>query len=114
MHSTDLDTSVRAVCFNQERLQLEDIVDIANGCARAQLSTEPAFRTAIAKGAEFLDRLLREEGAIYGVTTGYGDSCTVEIPAELVAELQHRLYTYHACGLGEYFNPVKTRAILAT
>ena len=25
---------------------------------------------------------------IYGVTTGYGDSCTVSIPQALVAELQ--------------------------
>jgi|GEM_PF-3864483 len=35
-------------------------------------------------------RLLREDGVIYGVTTGYGDSCTVNIPP---ANTHSRMYT---------------------
>jgi len=106
--------SRRAVRFDQSRLRIEDIVDIASGAAQAQLSDEPAFRAAITRGADFLDRLLREDGTIYGVTTGYGDSCTVNIPPELVGELPHHLYTYHGCGLGQNFTPAQTRAIMAT
>ncbi|HEX8614000.1 MAG TPA: aromatic amino acid ammonia-lyase [Telluria sp.] len=104
----------RAVTFDRERLTIEDIVDIARGTASAELSLDPVFRAAIARGADFLDRLLREDGTIYGVTTGYGDSCTVVIPPELVAELPHHLYTYHGCGLGEYLTPAQTRAVMAT
>ena len=37
------------------------------------------FCAGIARGADFLDRLLREEGTFYGVTTGYADSCTVTV-----------------------------------
>jgi histidine ammonia-lyase len=103
----------RVVRFDRERLTIEDIADIAHGRAVAVLSDDPAFRAAIARGADFLDRLLREDGTIYGVTTGYGDSCTVTVPPELVAELPHHLYTYHGVGLGEYFTPAQTRAILA-
>jgi histidine ammonia-lyase len=114
MQPADPKTTSRPILFSQERLRIEDIVDIANGAARAVLSDAPAFRATIARGADFLDRLLREEGVIYGVTTGYGDSCTVEIPAELIAELPHHLYTYHGCGLGAYFTPEQTRAIMAT
>jgi histidine ammonia-lyase len=113
MHPADLNTTRRAVRFDRERLCIEDIVDIARGAADASLSPDPQFRAAIAKGADFLDRLLREDGTIYGVTTGYGDSCTVTVPPELVAELPHHLYTYHGCGLGEYFNPAQTRAVMA-
>ncbi|MEV4781490.1 aromatic amino acid lyase [Burkholderia sp. LMU1-1-1.1] len=102
------------MCFDQQRLTIEDIVDIAQGRAAAALSDDPAFRAAIARGADFLERLLREDGTIYGVTTGYGDSCTVTVPPELVAELPHHLYTYHGVGLGEYFTPQQTRAILAS
>ena len=51
---------------------------------------------------------------IYGVTTGFGDSCTVAIQPELVAELPHHLYTFHGCGLGEYLTPAQTRAVIAT
>ncbi len=103
----------RTVLFDRERLTIEDIADIARGRATVALSTDPAFRAAIARGADFLDRLLREDGVIYGVTTGYGDSCTVTVPPELVAELPHHLYTYHGCGLGAYLDPAQTRAVLA-
>jgi histidine ammonia-lyase len=113
MHLADLQHTRRVVQFDQNRLSIEDIVDIARGNACATLSDDPFFRAAIARGADFLDRLLREDGTIYGVTTGYGDSCTVTVPPELVAELPHHLYTYHGCGLGEYFTAEQTRAIMA-
>jgi histidine ammonia-lyase len=113
MHPADLKTTTRAVRFDQQRLRIEDIVDIAHRSASAVLSDAPEFRAAIARGADFLDRLLREDGTIYGVTTGYGDSCTVTVPPELVAELPHHLYTYHGCGLGELFSPAQTRAVMA-
>lgn len=114
MHPADFKTTPRAVQFDQGRLQIEDIADIANGRAQAILSTDPQFRAAIARGADFLDRLLREDGIIYGVTTGYGDSCTVVVPPELIAELPHHLFTYHGCGLGAYLTPAQTRAVMAT
>ncbi len=112
MQLTDLNTHKRTVRFDRERLALEDIVDIARGTAQPALSEDPAFRAAIAKGADFLDRLLREDGAIYGVTTGYGDSCTVAVPLSLVAELPHHLYTYHGCGMGQCLTPAQTRAVM--
>ena len=114
MQLADLKNTRRAVRFDRERLRIEDITDIAHGRASAELSSDPVFLAAIARGADFLDRLLREDGTIYGVTTGYGDSCTVTVPPELVAELPHHLYTYHGCGLGEFFTPAQTRAIMAT
>lgn len=113
MHHVDHKNIQRAIRFDQGRLQIEDVCAIANATASAALSKDPAFRAAIARGADFLDRLLREDGTIYGVTTGYGDSCTVTVPPDLVADLPHHLYTYHGCGLGEYFTPAQTRAVLA-
>jgi len=101
------------VLFDGSRLGLQDIVALSARHARAELSAEPAFRARIARGADFLDRLLREDGVVYGVTTGYGDSCTVTIPPDLVAELPHHLYTYHGCGAGRFLTPEETRAVLA-
>jgi histidine ammonia-lyase len=94
-------------------LSIEDVVRIAHRRAKIVLSTAPAFRARIDRGAEFLDRLLREDGVIYGVTTGYGDSCTVNIPPALVAELPHKLFAYHGCGLGELLSAEQTRALIA-
>lgn len=81
MHAADLKTSTpaRTIEFDSGPLKIEDIVDIAEGSASVTLSDASEFRSAIARGADFLDRLLREKGTIYGVTTGYGDSCTVTV-----------------------------------
>jgi histidine ammonia-lyase len=114
MHPADSKTQIRTVRFDTGRVSIEDIVDIANESARAALSDAAEFRSVIGRGADFLDRLLREDGTIYGVTTGYGDSCTVTVQPDLITELPHHLYTYHGCGLGEYLTPAQTRGVIAT
>ena len=107
------DSKSDRIYFGQQWLSIEDIVDIAEARKGVSLSDDPAFRRAIDRGADFLDRLLDEQKSIYGVTTGYGDSCTTPISMELVGELPHRLYTYHGCGLGSYFGAEETRALMA-
>ncbi len=94
------------------RLTLDDVSAIAGGERSARVASDPAFRERIDAGARFLDELLARDGVIYGVTTGYGDSCSVTVPAALVTELPRHLYTFHGCGLGRFFDPVETRAIL--
>lgn len=94
-------------------LRIEDVTTIAAGEKIVQLSTEPQFVRRIQKGAQFLERLLLEEGVIYGVTTGYGDSCTVNVPIHLIGELPYHLLRFHGCGLGAYFPPDIGLAILA-
>ena len=100
--------------FDGTALTIEDVVALAQRRCEAVLDEQPSFRQRIQAGADFLDRVLAEDGVIYGVTTGYGDSCTVSIPSGLALELPQRLYTYHGCGSGELLSPAQTRAVLAT
>ncbi len=79
-----------------------------------ELSNSPDFIERIDKGGRFVDDLLNQQGFVYGVTTGFGDSCTISVPLHLTDELSKNLYTFHACGLGAYFDARQTRAILAT
>ncbi len=102
-----------AVVFGDNALDIEAVFALARREAQAALSANAQFRERIAKGAAFLDRILEEDGVIYGVTTGYGDSCTTSIPAELVAELPHHLFAYHGVGLGRFLDAQETRAVLA-
>ncbi|MBU3070638.1 aromatic amino acid ammonia-lyase [Aestuariicella sp. G3-2] len=101
------------ITFDNTPLTIEDVVAIALQQQSVQLNQSEDFRQRIAKGSEFLDRLLAEDGEIYGVTTGYGDSCTVTIPSELVAELPKHLFTFHGCGMGNMLTPTMARAVLA-
>jgi histidine ammonia-lyase len=102
-----------AVVFGAGPVSLHDVVALATRRARPVLSGDPAFVARIDAGAALLERILREDGVVYGVTTGYGDSCGTAIPPSLVDELPQRLLTYHGCGLGIPFTPEQTRAILA-
>ncbi|MGZ8916329.1 MAG: HAL/PAL/TAL family ammonia-lyase [Methylobacter sp.] len=102
------------IVFNGQPLTIEDICLIAGQQAHVELSTQADFVKRIDKGALFVDTLLKEQGFVYGVTTGYGDSCTVPVPLHLVEALPRNLYTFHGCGLGRHFDAQQTRAILAT
>lgn len=106
--------SSAAIEIGAAPLRLEDVVKIARGHIPVRLSADPAFRRRIEKGALFLEKLWREEGRIYGVTTGYGDSCTVDIPADLVEELPLHLSRFHGCGLGAHLSREMARAVLVT
>jgi histidine ammonia-lyase len=108
-----LHANVKPVVFDGSSLRIEDIVDLANRRRSAVLGDDPAFLARIQAGADFVARLLAEDGVIYGVTTGYGDSCTVVVPPHLVPELPHRLYAYHGIGAGRHLDAAETRAVLA-
>jgi histidine ammonia-lyase len=98
--------------IGSDTLSVRDVVDIAAGRSTVALSENDRFTRRIDAGAEYLERLLADGGTIYGVTTGYGDSCTVAVPSELVAELPLHLTRYHGCGLGEHLPPEAVRAVL--
>jgi len=100
------------VDFYQGQLNIEQVVAIAKG-AKVKLNNSPEYQHFIEKGARFIDSLLHEEGVVYGVTTGYGDSCTVNVSLELVHELPLHLSRFHGCGLGDILSPVQARAVMA-
>lgn len=101
------------VTFGQTALSIEQVNAIAGRRADIKLQDDEAFCASIRRGAQFLDSLLDREGVIYGVTTGYGDSCVVTVPAEQVEALPRGLFTYHGCGMGQHFSAPETRMILA-
>lgn len=108
-----MNTEFPVIRFGAGPLSVADIVRVSQRQCRVELNPCPDFRARIQAGADFVDRLLAEDGVIYGVTTGYGDSCTVEVPVELAFELPHHLFRYHGCGLGRFLSPAETRAVLA-
>jgi histidine ammonia-lyase len=101
------------VIFGEAPLSIEQIVALAERRAPVQLQSDAAYRAKIAKGAQFLETLLDREGVIYGVTTGYGDSCVVAVPLHQVEALPRHLYTFHGCGLGQMLDAPASRAVLA-
>jgi histidine ammonia-lyase len=92
-------------------------LSIAAVCAAARgapvsLSAAPVFRQRIEAGARILAENIAAGRPIYGVSTGYGDSCTVSIPVQVLEELPVHLINYHGCGLGRYFDETTGAAIV--
>jgi histidine ammonia-lyase len=102
------------IVIGEARLTIEDVCQVASGRVRIALSDDEGFCNRIRKGASFLEDLLEEDGRIYGVTTGYGDSCTVDIPDALVEELPLHLTRFHGCGMGAHLTVNMARAVLVT
>ena len=100
------------VTIGARRLAIEDVLSVARGAATVTLCADPEFARRIRSGAQFLARLLADQGTVYGVNTGFGDSCTVAVPAHLIGELPLHLTRYHGCGLGEYLDDEATLAVL--
>lgn len=100
------------VDVGKSRLTIEDVLLVAQGKASLELSKNADFEQRIRRGADYLAHLLADEGVVYGVNTGYGDSCTVAVPPHLVADLPLHLTRYHGCGLGEFLDEEATLAVL--
>ncbi len=105
---------VSSVTFGAQDVSFADIVRLAcQPTVTAVVNTCPSYRGKLRASTAFLDRLLEDNGEIYGVTTGYGDSVIRPVPRELVPELPLHLSRFHGCGLGELLTSEQTRAVLA-
>ncbi|CAG0961349.1 histidine ammonia-lyase [Methylophilaceae bacterium] len=107
-----ISTLKASVSIGNGRISIEDVLRVATGHQGISLSASTEFRQRINKGAAFLERLLADNGTVYGVNTGYGDSCTVSVPTALINELPLHLTRYHGCGMGEHLDDEATLAVL--
>ena len=105
---------MQTLVIGEKPLSIEEVVAVANQQLKVALPNSESWQALIQRGADFLDQLLQEEGVIYGVTTGYGDSCLVEVPAHQVNELPLHLSRFHGCGLGQNLDLITARAVMVT
>ena len=105
---------MQVLVIGEQALTIEQIVAVAQYRCHVALPATAEWRQLIQRGADFLDQLLEDEGVIYGVTTGYGDSCLVEIPTHQVHELPLHLSRFHGCGLGQNLDLITARAVVVT
>jgi histidine ammonia-lyase len=91
----------RVLLLDENPLKLEEARDFVFG--RKQLShleIGDASKARIQRAHLHLFDLLEKNVPIYGVTTGFGDSCFRSIPREKSEELQRNLIAYLTCGTG--------------
>ncbi|RSS82408.1 histidine ammonia-lyase [Streptomyces sp. WAC06614] len=88
----------------------EDVIAVARGNARVELSAE-AF-DALARAREIVDALAAKPEPVYGVSTGFGALATRHISHELRAQLQRNIVRSHAAGMGPRVEREVVRALM--
>ena len=93
-----------------ESLSIEDVVRVARGNEKVEISNE--IKERVKKAREEIEKILQQEKPIYGVNTGFGELANVRISNEKIEELQENLIRSHACGVGEALSKEVVRAII--
>jgi len=100
----------RSVCIQGENLAIEDLVQVARGRVPAELTDDAACLRGIESSRGLKDRLIEQGQAIYGVTTGFGDSANRQVGSSKVRELQKSLVRMMGCGTGGHAPEDEARA----
>lgn len=81
-------------------ISLEDLKGFLQGNSSIALSD--AAKQKISANRAYLEKKIAEPGArYYGINTGFGALCDVEIPQNQLEQLQANLVMSHACGMGD-------------
>lgn len=87
-----------------KELTLDDIRGFLSSEMKMDLTDES--KRKIISNRRFLEKKIAEPGArYYGINTGFGALCDVEIPADQLEQLQVNLVMSHACGMGDEVKP---------
>ncbi|MBB2479958.1 histidine ammonia-lyase [Bacillus sp. APMAM] len=91
-------------------LTLKSVNEVLYNNEFVSVSSESMER--VQKSHEAVKKIVEEKRVVYGITTGFGKFSDVYIDSENVEELQLNLIHSHACGVGEPFPEVVSRAML--
>lgn len=91
---------MKTYSINAAPLTLELIDEIINDDYKLELSPEAVGK--IQKCRDYLDNKVKTNTEpIYGITTGFGSLCNIQISQNELTALQENLVMSHACGTGE-------------
>ncbi|MCY0932783.1 histidine ammonia-lyase [Streptomyces sp. H34-S4] len=88
----------------------EDVIAVARGNARVELSAEAL--AALARAREIVEALAAKPEPVYGVSTGFGALASRHISPELRAQLQRNIVRSHAAGMGPRVEREVVRALM--
>lgn len=102
--------SMHNVVIGAHGVAAEDVLAVARGGARVELSAEAL--TGIAAAREVVEALAAKPEPVYGVSTGFGALAVRHISPELRAQLQRSLVRSHAAGMGPRVEREVVRALM--
>lgn len=84
---------------------VRDVLSVVEDGRSVALTPDDVRRRRIQQSAQIVREHLRNDGTVYGVNTGFGDSQSRRIPEDRLDELPANLVRYHGCGSGDALPP---------
>jgi len=100
---------IECVVIGNEKLTIDALVAVARHGARVEFSE--AFTQRVNHSRSLVERFLKEERVVYGMTTGFGSNCDRIIRPEDAVTLQKNILRSHACSVGEPLEKEVVRGI---
>merc|ERR1711971_1555232 len=94
-----------------ESLSTDDLVQLGKGRFKIALTKDSEER--VKQSRALIESIVKENKAVYGITTGFGKFARTVIEKDKLAELQENLIRSHAAGVGRALSPENTRMLLA-
>lgn len=98
--------------YGIDRLDLDIVNGIANGCVKAELCQAAKDKIVISR--QRVEKMAASNKAIYGINTGFGPLCDTQITPEETNLLQKNLLITHAVGVGEPIDKAISKLMLIT
>jgi histidine ammonia-lyase len=101
---------MRGVELTGQPLSLSEIARVAYGEVPLQIGASAHER--IRASRQVIEEIVRKEGVVYGVSTGFGKLSDVHVPVGELRQLQLNLVRSHACGIGNPLSAPEVRAMI--
>ena len=108
--SIDKIKSIKEIVITDGTISFEEFIAVSKFHIRVSLSEECIHNLQVSR--TLIERFLKEEQPIYGVTTGFGDNVKYTISLEDAAVLQKNILRSHAVSVGEPLEEEEVRAII--
>lgn len=99
------------IILDGKSLTLEDLKKILYHKSFIKASEESMSR--VRENRKIVEKIIEEKRVVYGINTGFGKFSDVLIDSKDTKKLQKNLIYSHACGVGEPFPEVVSRAMIA-
>ncbi|NXI97374.1 HUTH lyase, partial [Psophia crepitans] len=99
------------ISLDGNSLTTEDLVNLGKGLYKIKLT--PEAETKVNQSREVIERIVKEQTVVYGITTGFGKFARTVIPNSKLRELQVNLVRSHSAGVGKPLSPERSRMLLA-
>src|SRR5439155_8291499 len=93
-----------------ETLSIDNVHEVAINRRRVALHPDAAKK--MARSRSVIETIVKENRAVYGVSTGFGKLSDVHIGPEEIAQIQHNLVRSHAAGVGDPLTEEEVRALM--